>query len=230
MKTFADVLGWLAGIALGTVIFLLALPWLGLTAMPPPAVPEPPAPENSPAEKAQSRMSKATPPPKQTKVEASFQVVENVLASGSLTKAHREELDQFAFPPMNFQWAGGPEALAPAFLWEDGQGRLHYGDQMLADMNNDGVVAENYSSKLAIRFKGTPGRLRLHFNVISRLRDWVGEVSEGIKGAAPVDVRIEVPGFDRVILHVPAVGKVSARAFVVSLTPENEHELRHPGE
>ncbi len=221
MKSFPEIAARTAGILAGGTGALLLLSWLGPATMPPPMPPQPIAPKPTASAHTQAQASLRAPTAataEAANVQASFEVLEKVSASGvQVNQAQREALEKFAFPPMRFRWDGLPQALAPAFLWENQAGVFQLGAQPVPEGPEGDALLANYSAKFAIRFKGAPGQLRLSFNVIQRLKAWVEEAGSELGKSAPVEIKIEAPAPDKVLLKVPATAKTSARTFIVGV-------------
>lgn len=200
-----------AGFAVGSIAAFIALsvllPFQEFQGAPP----VPPArPDETPQSAEHAVAPSRAPAVRPAHVAASFEVIENVSTSSDSGVKRRNELEQFVFPPMNFRWQGPAQSLAPAFRWEP--------DSAPAEGPADADLPQNYSSKLAIRISGSPGILRLHLNVVARLKDWLAELNPAeLKQKAPIEVRIEAPRDREVVLSAPAIGHAPAHTFVVRL-------------
>lgn len=219
MNKALKLVALLAGLFAGYLGCLWIAPWLGISAMPPPAVPEkkavaakstaaPPAPPaTTPAPKP------PTPPPKV--LNTSFEEVEKISAAKELNAMEKGALQKFAFPPLAFRWNGRPQELAPAFIWESSDGVFHLGDHPVAAGAGGDALLEDYSGALKILMPNN-GQLRMHFNVVSRIRAWAEEVQPEIKDQQ-IKVLIDSPRPNEVTLRMPAVGSKPARTLVVTI-------------
>ncbi|WP_157772485.1 hypothetical protein [Lacunisphaera limnophila] len=181
--------------------------------MPPPAKPAPAAPA---AANETSQTQPSVPTPENKSLPASFEEIETVSAHTEIDEHDKQAAQKFAFPPLSFRWRGRPEDLAPAFIWQSPSLGYHLGDRKVPAGEEGDELLSQYSATLAIKMTGTDAVLRMHLNVITRLRAWVEEVRPELRDQALVIV-VEPRGRNEVTLRMPAVGSRPARTIMVGV-------------
>ena len=212
-------LGFITGLLVGLLGCIWIAPSLGMSVMDPPEKPEAPPSqkENAKVQRASPKAEVAVPPrPQQKVLAASFEEVEKISATKQeLDAKEKEALQKFSYPPLSFSWSGRPQDLAPAFIWETPDGVFHLGDRPIAGGPGGDALLENYSGTLKILMPNN-GQLRMHFNVVSRIRAWAQEAQADIKNQN-LKVIIASPRPNEVTLRMPAVGSKPARTLVVTI-------------
>lgn len=204
MNRQVPVLGWLLGTMVGVTLSLELLPYLAPLIQRSPSIARPetaPPPSEKPAHPFPSKV-----------LHASFEVVETLSTHEEINGAKKA----FAFPPLRFQWQGRPEDLAPAFIWQSPTMGYHIGANRVPEGPDGDAILSHYSPTLAIRMTGTVALLRMHENVIARLRTWVEDLGSDLKDPAPL-IEVEPRGPNEVVLRMPAVGHHPALTLVVGV-------------
>ena len=181
--------------------------------MPPPAKPAPAAPA---AAGDTPQAPPPVPPPKSKSLPASFEEIETVSAHTEINEEDKKAAQKFAFPPLGFRWSGRPEDLAPAFIWQSPSHGYHLGDRQVPEGQEGDELLSHYSAALAVKMTGTDAVLRMHHNVIARLRAWVEEVQPELRNQTLI-INVEARGPNEVTLRMPAVGSRPARTIVVGV-------------
>ncbi len=220
MHNSTRIIGTSAGIFAGLCFCVWLGPHLLPDGMPPPALPEQqstpaPSPSGAPSDQATPRLPSVKARQEKT-LTASFEEVEQVSAQAELKESEKSAVQKFAFPPLAFHWAGRPEDLAPAFIWESPNEGFHLGNKRVPDSPEGDALLEHYSASLAIRMPGTSAVLRMHYNVIARLRTWVEEIRPELK-TQQLRISVECQTPNEVTLRMPAVGAKPARTIIVGI-------------
>lgn len=143
-----------------------------------------------------------------------FEVIEKVSAQAPIADQEKSRVAAQKFPRIRFRWNAPVSALAPAFLFETGDGRILLGKREIR--GDDQETLGRYSKIAAIR--AADGRLRLHLAVVARLGEWVQQSESEFVGSDPIEVGIEPQANEQAVaFRLPPVGSRPARTLLVTL-------------